>query len=66
MTLPTIGITLGDPGGIGPEVSLKALENNPQRSVSFGDGVYKYKLRAYLDDDTETSTWMSRFVVILR
>lgn len=25
MTLPRIGITLGDPGGIGPEVTLKAL-----------------------------------------
>jgi len=25
MSLPTIGITLGDPGGIGPEVTLKAI-----------------------------------------
>ena len=25
MTLPKIGITLGDPGGIGPEITLKAL-----------------------------------------
>ena len=25
MTLPRIGITLGDPGGIGPEVTLKSL-----------------------------------------
>jgi 4-hydroxythreonine-4-phosphate dehydrogenase len=25
MTLPKIGITLGDPGGVGPEVTLKAL-----------------------------------------
>jgi 4-hydroxythreonine-4-phosphate dehydrogenase len=25
MTLPRIGITLGDPGGIGPEITLKAL-----------------------------------------
>ena len=25
MTIPKIGITLGDPGGIGPEVVLKAL-----------------------------------------
>jgi len=25
MTLPTIGITIGDPGGIGPEITLKAL-----------------------------------------
>ena len=27
MTLPKIGITLGDPGGIGPEVSLKSLSS---------------------------------------
>jgi 4-hydroxythreonine-4-phosphate dehydrogenase len=27
MTLPRIGITLGDPGGIGPEVVLKALSS---------------------------------------
>jgi len=27
MTLPKIGITLGDPGGIGPEVILKALSS---------------------------------------
>ena len=32
MTLPTIGITLGDPGGIGPEVTLKALADD--RSLS--------------------------------
>lgn len=25
MTLPRIGITLGDPGGVGPEIALKAL-----------------------------------------
>ena len=25
MTLPKIGITLGDPGGVGPEVTLKSL-----------------------------------------
>lgn len=29
MTLPRIGITLGDPGGIGPEVTLKALCSRP-------------------------------------
>ena len=27
MTLPKIGITLGDPGGIGPEVTLKSLSS---------------------------------------
>jgi 4-hydroxythreonine-4-phosphate dehydrogenase len=29
MTLPKIGITLGDPGGIGPEVTLKSLSSHP-------------------------------------
>jgi len=28
MTLPKIGITLGDPGGIGPEIVLKAFSGN--------------------------------------
>lgn len=27
MKKPTIGITIGDPSGVGPEISLKALEN---------------------------------------
>jgi 4-hydroxythreonine-4-phosphate dehydrogenase len=40
MTLPAIGITLGDPGGIGPEVTLKALASNlslpGKRIVLFG------------------------------
>src|SRR3972149_4723899 len=26
-TLPTIGITMGDPSGVGPEVAIKALSN---------------------------------------
>jgi 4-hydroxy-L-threonine phosphate dehydrogenase PdxA len=25
MTVPRIGVTLGDPGGVGPEIVLKAL-----------------------------------------
>jgi 4-hydroxythreonine-4-phosphate dehydrogenase len=29
MILPKIGITLGDPGGVGPEVTLKALSSIP-------------------------------------
>ncbi len=41
MTLPAIGISLGDPGGIGPEVALKALATPsllPEaRFVVFGD-----------------------------
>ena len=41
MTLPAVGISLGDPGGIGPEVALKALADSsllPEaRFVVFGD-----------------------------
>jgi 4-hydroxythreonine-4-phosphate dehydrogenase len=41
MTIPAIGISLGDPGGIGPEVALKALATPsllPEaRFVVFGD-----------------------------
>jgi 4-hydroxythreonine-4-phosphate dehydrogenase len=40
MTLPRIGITMGDPGGIGPEVSLKSLSQKDilpsARYVLFG------------------------------
>ncbi len=40
MTLPRIGITLGDPGGIGPEVTLKSLSKKgvfpPARHILFG------------------------------
>jgi 4-hydroxythreonine-4-phosphate dehydrogenase len=40
MTLPKIGITLGDPGGIGPEVTLKSLSSAsslpPAQYVLFG------------------------------
>jgi 4-hydroxythreonine-4-phosphate dehydrogenase len=41
MTLPRIGVTLGDPGGIGPEVVLKAFggrESVPEAAyIIFGD-----------------------------
>lgn len=41
MSLPRIGITLGDPGGIGPEIVIKSLKNRsslPQAHyVLFGD-----------------------------
>jgi 4-hydroxythreonine-4-phosphate dehydrogenase len=33
---PKIGITLGDPGGIGPEILLKALEKTSRRYTIFG------------------------------
>jgi 4-phospho-D-threonate 3-dehydrogenase / 4-phospho-D-erythronate 3-dehydrogenase len=34
--LPKIGITLGDPGGIGPEVLLKSLRKTSGRYIVFG------------------------------
>ena len=41
MTVPGIGVTLGDPGGVGPEVVLKSLTELPLpadvRIVVFGD-----------------------------
>jgi 4-hydroxythreonine-4-phosphate dehydrogenase len=41
MTGPSIGVTLGDPGGVGPEIVLKALAAKPvppgARVVVFGD-----------------------------
>lgn len=40
MTLPLIGISMGDPGGIGPEVTLKSLSrkdvNSAARYILFG------------------------------
>jgi 4-hydroxythreonine-4-phosphate dehydrogenase len=40
MTLPRIGVTLGDPGGVGPEIVLKAFAGDyrlpPARYVLFG------------------------------
>ncbi len=42
MTLPRIGITLGDPGGVGPEVVLKAFAGErplpPAEYIIFGSG----------------------------
>jgi 4-hydroxythreonine-4-phosphate dehydrogenase len=41
MTVPRIGVTLGDPGGVGPEVALKALAGDhslpPAAYVLFGN-----------------------------
>jgi len=41
MTLPRIGITLGDPGGIGPEIVVKSLQEisslPPAEYIIFGD-----------------------------
>lgn len=42
MTLPAIGISLGDPGGVGPEIVLKALSERSSlpeaRYIVFGGG----------------------------
>ncbi|MGZ7064888.1 MAG: 4-hydroxythreonine-4-phosphate dehydrogenase PdxA [Candidatus Aminicenantales bacterium] len=41
MTVPRIGVTLGDPGGVGPEIVLKALAGErglpPASIILFGD-----------------------------
>jgi 4-hydroxythreonine-4-phosphate dehydrogenase len=41
MTVPRIGVTLGDPGGVGPEVALKALAGDhslpPAAYILFGN-----------------------------
>ena len=35
-TLPTISVSMGDPGGVGPEVLIRALaENGRRRSARF-------------------------------
>lgn len=53
MTLPIIGITLGDPGGIGPEIALKALtrlDSLPKAHyIIFGSSLVLDKEREYLD-----------------
>jgi len=42
MTGPRIGVTLGDPSGVGPEIVGRALASAPaslrQRVTLFGDG----------------------------
>src|SRR3982751_5628113 len=51
--LPTIGITMGDAAGIGPEITLKALSNPDLRSrsrvVIIGDLAHLRQLAARLD-----------------
>ena len=41
MRVPRIGISLGDPGGVGPEIILKALESGARPAgaafIVFGD-----------------------------
>ena len=51
---PTIGITMGDAAGIGPEIVLKSLSDDRlrgQRCVVIGDGAYLRKASA--DDSIE-------------
>ncbi len=46
--IPTIGITMGDPSGIGPEIILKSFKHseiNTNRMIVIGD--YKIMLAAY-------------------
>lgn len=61
MTLPAIGISLGDPGGIGPEIVLKALATPsllPEaRFVVFGERRVWDAERAALDIRIETAPW---------
>jgi 4-hydroxythreonine-4-phosphate dehydrogenase len=63
MTSITLGITLGDPGGIGPEVALKALATLPRniQCIIFGpDELKKHpKLAPYVTDHTwhNTGNW---------
>ena len=58
MTLPRIGITMGDPAGVGPEVVLKALAHAPVyvqcRPFVIGDAKWLEKLNAMLGLDLKT------------
>ena len=52
MNFPSIGITLGDPGGVGPEVVLKAIQDKTQlpeaRFVLFGvRGLWESFIKEY-------------------
>jgi len=51
MSLPRIGITLGDPGGIGPEIVVKALADQ----ASLPDARYLLFANAFIVEDQERS-----------
>ena len=57
---PVIGITIGDPSGIGPEIIIKALQDCDLRSMAhyviFGLG----ELMAYTADQVESNVFWSR------
>jgi len=61
MTLPAIGITLGDPGGVGPEVVLKALaltDSLPEaRYIVFGDPSDLADARGRLGFSRDMTPW---------
>ena len=61
MTLPRIGVTLGDPGGVGPEVALKALlggaDSRNAEWVVFGDAVLVERESRRLGLDPALEPW---------
>lgn len=61
MTLPAIGISLGDPGGVGPEIVLKALSERSSlpeaRYIVFGGGTILAEAAETLGLRPDLSTW---------
>ena len=61
MTVPAVGITLGDPGGIGPEVAVKALSRldllPKARFLVFGERVVWDRAWASLGSKPEGPPW---------
>lgn len=57
-----LGITLGDPSGIGPEVALKALAGAPDRNFKYlllGDSEYVRRLNRSLGTNLDLRTFTS-------
>ena len=58
-TLPILGITMGDPGGIGPEVCAKALDDagifNVCRPIIVGDAAIMANAAAFCGLDLQTT-----------
>ena len=57
---PTIGITMGDPGGIGAEVVVKALADRAIRSLARYVVFGLNELMAYVADSAEIETYWWR------
>lgn len=61
MTVPRIGLTLGDPGGVGPEVALKALAGRGSvpdaEYVLFGDPLLVAEQARALSLPADFGTW---------